>query len=303
MRILLLFSIFISSLFAATLLNENVYERDNRIDLMLSFDSPFRGNIKKIAGSNGGAIDILLTDTVLRKPFYKSFRKSFVDAVAITRSGEKEALVKIKSAHGPIAVRASKTIDGFGLRLRIVPASPAAKQETPPVPKVLQSMQHTTKQPPSAIQKPAEKRLPTLKESDTLPGWRYWTVMGILLLFLLLLWLARRKGMGNVAKGGGWLMPKGRAAAIPEEAVVRFQKPLDSANRIVLIEFGGKQYLMVVGNTNLLLDTFGRGSIQEEDDFMRTFEANKKQLDHFLKENHPDAFESFKANATKDEPL
>jgi hypothetical protein len=104
---------------------------------------------------------------------------------------------------------------------------------------------------------------------------------------------------------GGWLMPKKGDApgALPPEAVIRYQKPLDRENRLLLLEYGAKQYLMVVGNSNLLLDTFVEGRIEEEEDFARMFEANKKQLDHFLRENHPDAYEAFKANASKEEHL
>jgi len=129
--------------------------------------------------------------------------------------------------------------------------------------------------------------------------------MGILLILLTVLWFVKKKGLGSFAKGSGWLMPKGTpyAGKIPEEAVIRFQKPLDAHNRLLLIEFGGKQYLTVVGNTNLLLDTFSAGNIEAEEDFAQMFEANKRQLDHFLKENHPDAYEAFKANASKEEHL
>lgn len=300
LRILLLIILLIHPLFSAVLLNENVYERENRIDLMLSFDTPFKGEIKKRTGG-GGVVNILLSDVEIQKPFYQSIRKSFVDSIAVTRSGENLALIKIVPAKEAIGVQASKTVDGFGLRLRIYPLAAQRKTEktasvsqAAPTPKTAETSSSSGRTAP----------LNTLKSSDSLPGWRYWSVLGILLLLLAVLWFVRRKGLKSLSKGGGWLMPKNTLSGkIPEEAVIRFQKPLDAHNRLLLIEFGGRQYLTVVGNTNLLLDTFSAGNIDAEEDFAQMFEANKKQLDHFLKENHPDAYEAFKANASKEEHL
>ncbi|WP_456451023.1 hypothetical protein [Hydrogenimonas sp.] len=305
LRILLLLILLLHPLIAAVLLNENVYERQNRIDLMLSFDTPFKGSIKKRTAADG-SVTILLSGAEVQKPFYKSIRKSFVDSIAVTKSGSDSALVKIVPNKRDIGVQASRTVDGFGLRLRIFPVKKGVKKEeaAPPMPAILKKEAqkaeaakknlHTTPRP-----------LNSLKKDESFPGWRYWAVMGVLLLLLALLWAARKKGMQNLAKGGGWLMPNKspRPGDLPPEAVIRFQKPLDRENRLILIEFGAKQYLMVVGNTNLLLDTFVEGRIEAEDDFAQMFEANKKQLDHFLKENHPDAYEAFKANASKEEHL
>ncbi len=302
MRTALTLLLLTGALFGATLLNQNLYERPKRVDLMLSFDTPFKGSLIRREGAKG-VIDIVLTDVKVGKPFYKALRDSFVDSVAVTGTGGKKALVKIVPAKGSLAVHASKTIDGFGLRLRITPAAATAKKEVaPPLPKVLEKIQ-AENPPPGKVTTPASSPLPTLKTSDTVAGWRYWTVLGILLLLLLILWVVKRKGLKNLGKGSGWLMPK-TATPLPDEAVIRFQKPLDASNRVVLIEFNGRQYLMVVGNTNLLLDTFVEGRIEEEEEFARMFEANKRQLDHFLKENHPDAFDAFdtfKANAAKEE--
>ncbi|WP_457596173.1 hypothetical protein [Hydrogenimonas sp.] len=304
-RILLLIILLCHGLFASVLLNENLYEREKRVDLMLSFDTPFDGTIKKRTESDG-SITILLDKVQVGKPFYQSIRKSFVDSVAVTKAGSDSALVKIVPNGTKIGLRASKTVDGFGLRLRIFPLAAEAKRgteaQTPPMPALLrkeaQKARMNTQEPPSSVP------LNTLQKEEALPGWRYWAVMGVLLLLLALLWLARKRALGNAA-GGGWLMPKKGTPAgpLPPEAVIRFQKPLDRENRVILLEFGDRQYLMVVGNSNLLLDTFTQGRIEEEEDFARMFEANKKQLDHFLRENHPDAYEAFKANASREEHL
>jgi hypothetical protein len=302
-RILLLLILLLHPLLSAVLLNENVYERQNRIDLMLSFDTPFKGNIRKRV-ERDGSVTILLSGAEVQKPFYKSIRKSFVDSIAVTKSGTDSALVKIVPNGGKIGVQASRTVDGFGLRLRIQPAAVDTKKSAsvPPMPAVLKK---EAKKAVSVANSPRAEPLNSLKKEESLPGWRYWSVMAVLLLLLAVLWYARKRGLRKVAGGGSWLMPKKGASpgAAPPEAVIRYQKPLDRENRLLLVEFGDRQYLMVVGNTNVLLDTFVEGRIEAEDDFARMFEANKKQLDHFLKENHPDAYEAFKANASKEEHL
>lgn len=278
MRALLTILILTPLLFAATLLNRNIYERENRVDLMLSFDAPFDGSIKK-SEAGDGSINIRLSNVHILKPFAKELQSSIVESIAVTGAAENSALIKIVPSKKGIKVEASKTVDGFGLRIRIVPAA-ASKISSP-----------------SSEPRKESRPLTVAKTEETLPGWRYWSVLGIMALLLLVLWLVKRKRSDL----GGWLMPGiGGAKIAPEGAVIRYQKVLDQQNRLILLEFNDKQYLMVVGNSNLLLDTFSEKRVEDQESFTSLFEANKKQLDHFLKENHPDAYEAFKANATRE---
>ncbi|WP_456449587.1 hypothetical protein [Hydrogenimonas sp.] len=304
LRILPIIILMVSTLFSSMLLNENIYERENRIDFMLSFDTPFTGKITKKRDTRN-TVDILLTDVEIQRPFYKSFRNSFVESIAVTRTGMDRILVKIVPSTGPIGVQASKTVDGFGLRLRIYPVETVKTENgsTPPLPAILKKEISRAGTEKSATSE--KKPLNLLEGGETLPGWRYWTVLLILLLLLIFFLVVRKRRMGKSASGKGWLMPKGTGLPddLPAEAIVRFQKPLDAHNRLVLIEFGRKQYLIVTGNGNLLLDTFSESHIEAEEEFAHMFEVNKKQLDNFLKEHHPDAYEAFKANASKEEHL
>ncbi|WP_456322510.1 hypothetical protein [Hydrogenimonas sp.] len=290
MRIFLLIILLFQGLFSAQLLNENIYERDNRIDLMLSFDTPFTGSIKKRISSDG-TIQMILSGVELKNPFRKNLQNSFVESIAITKTGDHSLAVLISPSSKNIKVMASKTIDGFGLRLRILPSGTAAE-----------SMMLDTVSADNTKGKATP--LNTLQTSESMPGWRYWAVMGVLVLLLLVLWILKKRVAANGKRGiGSWLMPKNEEAkhAIVPEAQIRYQKALDRHNRLLLVEFSGKQYLIVAGNNNLLLDTFTKGGTEEEDTFTRVFEDNKKQLDNFLKENHPDAYETFKSNASKEE--
>ncbi len=96
-------------------------------------------------------------------------------------------------------------------------------------------------------------------------------------------------------------MPKDASPEkILSDAVIRFQKPLDSHNKVVLLEYNGRQYLLLVGNSNVILDRFGYDNIEEEDDFTRVFEENRQKLNQYLEEKLPDAYEVFKRNASKE---
>ncbi len=274
-------------LFATTLLNHNIYEREKRVDLMLSFDSPFDGSVRKTEAADN-TLNIRLTGVGIMKPFSKELQNGFVRAITITGSGNNTVLVKIYPTKERLNVEASKTIDGFGLRLRIQPAAASKKPETDTA---------------SRIQQSASLPLNTLESSNSLPGWRYWSVLLVMLLLLLVLWFVKRRRPG-VSIGANWLMPKIMDTKTNiQEANIRYQKRLDSENRLMLLEFNDKQYLIVVGKSGILLDTFSEKKVEDPDSFTSVFEANKKQLDHFLKENHPDAYEAFKTNASRDEHL
>ncbi|MEH1011182.1 hypothetical protein QM027_11340 [Campylobacter concisus] len=45
MKFILFFVLFATQVFASNLLTYNIYERTDRIDIMLSFDAPYEGNI------------------------------------------------------------------------------------------------------------------------------------------------------------------------------------------------------------------------------------------------------------------
>jgi len=278
-------------LIGATLLNQNIYDRENRVDLMLSFDTPYDGKIRQ--AKDDKTVNIFLSSVQLQQPFSKQLQNSLVSSITITRADSETVMIKITSASRKLKVEASRTLDKFGLRLRIIPSEISYKQKSPEL-----SYRYANLSSQS-------QSIDLKDSSDSLPGWRYWSVIGIMLVFLIILFIIKKKGIGNGnIKGGGWLMPKSAQHSPIPEAIIRYQKPIDRQNRIVLLEFNDRQYLMLLGNSNILLDSFSQAHIiEDEDSFNQLFEANKKQLNHFLKENHPTAFEAFKQNASKDERL
>ena len=279
-----------NSLLGATLLNQNIYDRENRVDLMLSFDTPYNGKIRQ--AKDNKAINIFLSNVQLQQPFSKQLQNSIVSSVTITRAGSDSIMIKISSESKKLKVEASRTLDKFGLRLRIIPTAISNKSTY-----IEPSYEYTN----SSLQ---SQPINFKNSSESLLGWRYWIVIGIMLFLLIILYFIKKKGIGSTAINGGWLMPKSQQISPIPDAVIRYQKPIDRSNRIVLLEFNKCQYLMLLGNSNILLDSFSQTSIiEDEDSFNQLFEENKKQLNHFLKENHPDAYEAFKENASKEERL
>lgn len=279
-----------NSLLGATLLNQNIYDRENRVDLMLSFDTPYNGKIRQ--AKDNKAINIFLSNVQLQQPFSKQLQNSIVSSITITRAGSDSIMIKISSESKKLKVEASRTLDKFGLRLRIIPITISNKSTY-----IEPSYEYTNS---SSQSQPINFK----NSSESLLGWRYWIVIGIMLFLLIILYFIKKKGIGSTAINGGWLMPKSQQISPIPDAVIRYQKPIDRSNRIVLLEFNKRQYLMLLGNSNILLDSFSQTSIiEDEDSFNQLFEENKKQLNHFLKENHPDAYEAFKENASKEERL
>jgi hypothetical protein len=290
-HLFILFTLFTNLLFSATLLNQNIYDRENRVDLMLSFDSPYVGKIRQ--AKDNKTVNIFLSNVQLQQPFSKQLQNSLVSSITITRADSETIMIKITSAKERLKVEASRTLDKFGLRLRIKPVKTVNQKSDMGL-----SYNYTNQ---SSKSQPINLK----DDSNSLPSWRYWAVIGIMSILLIILFIIKKKGIVNSNfKGGGWLMPKNHQVSPIPEAIIRYQKPIDRQNRIVLLEFNERQYLMLLGSSNILLDSFSHASIiEDEDSFNRLFEANKKQLNNFLKENHPDAYEAFKENASKEERL
>ena len=99
--------------------------------------------------------------------------------------------------------------------------------------------------------------------------------MIILLLIAIFLWFLKRKAIS---------LP-----IVKENMKVLIQKPIDAKNKVVLFEYQNRKYLMLIGNTNVLLDVF-------VDDI--AVPKNEVQFDEFLKLNKKfDNIEKYIQNA------
>jgi hypothetical protein len=261
MKILLSIFLTLSSLFSANLLTYNVYERSDRIDVMLSFDSPHEGSISQ--KNDASSITLSISDLHYEKMVEKSINSTIIQELLIVPEGN-SLKVTLKS-NQKISVTASKTVDGFGLRIRgsIMQASTQAPSTAPVA-------------TPNVASSSVEDILDT----------RYLIVIAVLILLsVLMLWIKKR--MNSTIKntpanaGKSWLFnPK---TGISKEVTLLHKRPLDNQNSVVLFEYGDIKYLVMTGNTNVLLEKFQHGEVKDNSDFEKVFEENRRRLDEYLK--------------------
>jgi excinuclease ABC, A subunit len=270
MKFALIFLLFFVSIFGSNLSTYNIYERSDRIDIMLSFDAPYNGNI--FQKRENGMILLVFDGLSFDQVVDKNINSKIIQEIFIEPK-QNSVILSIKSSSA-ILVNASKTTDGFGLRVRITP-------------------------PPTATSQNAEQPSQTVinrKESQSASDFvdaRYYIVLGVLLGLLIVLWivkrsLAKKTGVSkreNFSKSGAglasWLSG---GKTIKNGTEIIFEKPLDNLNRVILLQYQNRKYLVLTGSSNVLLDKFGEEKIQNEEDFQAFFEDNKKKLENYLQE-------------------
>jgi flagellar biogenesis protein FliO len=94
---------------------------------------------------------------------------------------------------------------------------------------------------------------------------RYFIVVAILIILAIILLFIKRRGINS------------KLPALKNEMKVLSQKFIDAKNKVVLFEYQNKKYLMLIGNTNLLLDVF-------DEDFKTP--KNEVEFDEMLKLNN-----------------
>ncbi len=262
MKKLLFFALFASISFSANLLTHNIYERTDRVDIMLSFDSPYEGKIYQIKNNNGTSLK--LEDLSFNKIIQKKINSNIIQALRI--QPDKNNLKIILQSKSDIGVIASKTADGFGLRIRATLIKPYIKKRT----RIDGTHINNT------------QNFPTFQDPGLLDT-RY--IIVIIFLFVLLLfmfWVKRRVAKKqNQSIENSWLFKKSTSTA--QEIKILKRKPIDANNSVVLVEFENKRYLMASGSSNVLLDTFGQNELEDSSEFEKAFEDNRKKLDDYLK--------------------
>jgi len=250
---------------ASNLLTYNVYERSDRVDIMLSFDAPHEGGISQ--KSDATSITLTINDLGYDKMIEKSINSNIIQELTIIPEKNNTLKVVLKSDK-KVSVVASKTVDGFGLRIR------SSIMQTP------------TQSSSEAV----SSSLPTASSSTDVIDTRYIIVIVILLfLVILMLWIKKRLGIQTIrpassaSNGGGksWLFnPK---TGSQQEVNVLHKKQIDNQNSVVLFEYGTIKYLVMTGNSNVLLEKFQNGEVKNDNDFEKVFEENRRRLDDYLK--------------------
>jgi len=161
----------------------------------------------------------LLTDIKTDKVIQKEFNDNFVNSIII--SPQKEGVKIDITASKDFITSVALTPDGYGVRFRI-------KNKTP-------VNTTSTKVENNGLKKMTADR----SGIDT-----FSYIIGLVILFVLalFLWFIKRKTPSLLK--------------LKEDMKVLAQKPIDPKNKVVLFEYQNRKYLMLIGNTNVLLDVF-----------------------------------------------
>lgn len=261
-------------LFASKILSYNVYDRTDRTDIMITFDTPFQGVIKE--KSTASKIVLTLSDVSIESPKLKKVSSKYIRTLSIIPLNNATQIVASITNSG-VHLSASKTTDGYGLRLRFSSKGTTAKETTE------QEAQNSL------------SMLPTKKGPDISNS--YYIVISIMLLgVFILLYLKKKVQAKQVtpkkAKKAAWLFestnkaPKKSQETQENESnnnvTIRFQKAIDGDNSVVMLDFGPQSYLVLMGKSNILLDKFTDEKPSSQQDFESILQSRHEELESFL---------------------
>ena len=110
-------------LFGSKILSYNVYERSSRVDIMLTFDTPYEGKLSKTVKNNMTILK--LKDASIEAPKIKNISTSYLHKMTITPINSHTEII-LQTAPN-VTMNASKTSDAYGLRLRFTKGAPLKK--------------------------------------------------------------------------------------------------------------------------------------------------------------------------------
>lgn len=260
------------SLFSSKILSYNIYERTDRADVMITFDTPYHGSIKQSISNS--KIIIKLEDASIESSKIKQVSSPYLQSLGITKLKGQTQIVALVSPS--VRLIASKTSDAYGLRLRFT-----SKVTQAPV----INKQSTSEQNPFAA-------LPTKKNSDMSSS--YYIVVGILILGIIILMVLKNKiqvqqpKQSKQAKNSWLFKSTDQVDDIkPQESnskdvSIRFQKSINDKNSVVMLDFGIESYLILMGNSNILLDKFRDEKPSNQEEFESVLQSRNQELEDFL---------------------
>lgn len=277
MKYLLLFTIPLW-LWGSKILSYNIYDRNDRVDVMLTFDTPYEGVLRQ--NKQNGTVIIKLEEALIESPKSKTVNSKFLTQISIM-SKEAGTEIVAKTPENVI-MQASKTSDSYGLRLRFISAS---GQNNPSV-------------IPQPVDETELNSLPT--KSDNEFEQSYYVVIAILIIGIgILLWLKNNiaKNTDNLRKEPKtpWLFNKPSVDESHKESApvyktpsdtggvhIRFQKTLNPTHSVAMLDYGNMSYLVLLGNNTLLLEKFQDNTPITQSDFESLLQSKHRELDGFF---------------------
>ena len=266
------------TLLASKILSYNIYDRSDKVDVMLTFDTPYEGVISQ--DNVEGKIIIKLADSSIEAEKKKPLNSKFLSDLTITPLSDSTQITAVVPAN--IQVQASKTTDEYGLRLRFEK----------------NAVSNASSSSPSA--------LPTQQDLAVSP--EYYIVVGVLLVILaFVLYLKRKmaKTLPNAnLKVSSQKAPKkpwtfNENTEITADMNIRFSKQLDPINKIVMVDYGNLSYLILTGQSNLLLDKFEDNKPINNNEFEELLRLRNQELEAILynKAGEKEPFQTYKEKA------
>lgn len=264
------------TLFSSKILSYNIYERTDRADVMITFDTPYHGSIKQSISNS--KIIIKLQDASIESSKIKQVSSPYLQSLGITKLKGQTQIVALVSPS--VRLIASKTSDAYGLRLRFTSKATSKPAKT----KELQS----AKENPFAA-------LPTKKNSDMSSS--YYIVVGILIIGIIILMvlknkIQRQQSQPSKQPKDSWLFKSTKETPIAQAQTtdtnsvsIRFQKSIDEKNSVVMLDFGVESYLVLMGNSNILLDKFSDDKPIDQEGFESILQSRHQELEDFLGNN------------------
>ena len=248
MRFLSLIFLLSSLLFSTTITNHNIYKQDDSIDLMLTFSEPYLGKISK--KDDGKSTILMLENLKLDESITEKIDSNIIQEIEILPF-KNQTFIKVASKR-PYNIQASKTVDNYGLRIRVKPTN-------------IKSLQ--------------TNKLITKQNSDI--SGSFLKVIIVLSLLLGVLYLIKRWLLNKNQLSGSWLFHKDPNKK--QDIKVIQQKALDTKNRVALLEYNGIDYLVILGNNNIILDKFKHNQKDADREFDKLLNQNGQKLDKLLK--------------------
>lgn len=294
MRYLLLLLLLPAFLWGAKILSYNIYDRNDRVDVMLTFDTPYEGVLRQ--NRQGNTVIVKLEEAFIEDPKVKNVNSKYLNKLTI--SPQDEHIEIIAEVSNDVVMQASKTSDSYGLRLRFThPASTSMAGEASPVDEA------------------SIGAIPTKKSNEFEQS--YYVVIGILVIGIgILFWLKQ-----NITKRAAaiqsepktpWLFNKTAAetkATISSPLSIagdgggihiRFQKSLDQGHTVAMLDYGTMSYLVLLGNNTLILDKFQDNIPITQNDFETLLQSKHRELDGYfqLAPAQDEVFDSYKEKAS-----
>jgi hypothetical protein len=295
MRYLLPLLLLPAFLWGAKILSYNVYDRNDRVDVMLTFDTPYEGVLRQ--NRQGNTVIVKLEEAFIDDPKVKDVNSKYLNKLTI--SPENENIQIIAEVSNDVIMQASKTSDSYGLRLRFMHPE-AANPLTQAAP----------------VDETSLGALPTKQGNEFEQS--YYVVIGILIIGIaILFWLkqniAKRTATMKNEPKSPWLFDKTTATetkttiSAPLSIAgdsggihIRFQKSLDNSHTVAMLDYGTMSYLVLLGNNTILLDKFQDNIPVTQNDFETLLQSKHRELDGYfqLAPAQDEVFDSYKEKAS-----